>query len=134
MGYTKLSTLGLEQDEAADSPYGFRGNPEARASCCGRLFVHWLWPLLMLGQRRKLEQSDMYPLMPSERSAGISEKFEHEWTKAEGTSGAAWRRMLVCGGLCVCVCARACVTVCPRVCVCRLCCGRWKGAPLWRCS
>lgn len=95
MGYSKLSAQGLEEEAAGESPYGFRGNPEARAGCCGRLFVHWLWPLLILGQRRKLEQSDMYPLLESERSQGISQKFEHEWAKAEGTSGAPWRRMLV---------------------------------------
>eukprot|EP01044_Picomonas_judraskeda_P045007 COSAG03_NODE_24436_length_272_cov_0.768786_1_plen_50_part_01 len=50
MGYSKLSAQGLEEEAAGESPYGFRGNPEARAGCCGRLFVHWLWPLLILGQ------------------------------------------------------------------------------------
>jgi ATP-binding cassette subfamily C (CFTR/MRP) protein 1 len=93
MGYEKLATDGL--DEEADGPYDFRGNPEAQAGCCGRLFIHWLWPLLKLGRSRKLEQTDMYPLLPSESSERISGEFEREWSAAEGTGGAPWRRMLV---------------------------------------
>ena len=93
--YSQLDSSGDALDDENSGPYGFSGNPEARAGCCSRLFIHWLWPLLALGKKRKLEMSDMYPLMPTESSELISTNFEREWAKAQGTTGAPWRRMLV---------------------------------------
>jgi hypothetical protein len=49
--------------DAVAGPYSFSGtgqSPEATAGCCNRLFIHWLWPMLWLGRKRKLEMTDMY--------------------------------------------------------------------------
>jgi hypothetical protein len=74
--YSPLRGGDDDNDSEAFAPLsGSARSPEASSGCCGHLFIHWLWPLLRLGRRRKLEMSDMYPLMPEERSETISDVF-----------------------------------------------------------
>ena len=80
-------------DEEGES-LGSRPNPEGSAGCCSRAFIHWMWPMLKVGRRRKLEESDMYPLMEGEKAEHIAAKFEREWAATAGAKGAPWRRML----------------------------------------
>ena len=84
---------GADDEEEAES-LGSRPNPEGSAGCCSRAFIHWMWPMLKVGRRRKLEESDMYPLMEGEKAEHIAAKFEREWAATAGAKGAPWRRML----------------------------------------
>ena len=81
-------------DEEEGESLGSRPNPEGSAGCCSRAFIHWMWPMLKVGRRRKLEETDMYPLMEGEKAEHIAAKFEREWAATAGAKGAPWRRML----------------------------------------
>jgi hypothetical protein len=56
----------------------------------------WVWPLLQTGRRRKLEQSDMYPLMPAESASAIASQFRRHWDQqARDHTGRAPGRKMV---------------------------------------
>ncbi|XP_034461847.1 multidrug resistance-associated protein 4-like isoform X1 [Hippoglossus hippoglossus] len=58
---------------------GHRLNPMAAAGFLPRLFLCWLTPLLRLGRKRRLEESDMYDLLPELRSEALGETLQRLW-------------------------------------------------------
>jgi len=54
-------------------------NPELTANFFSMLSFWWLTPLMILGRRKTLVQSDLWPLNPSDESACLSRQFEEAW-------------------------------------------------------
>uniref|UniRef100_A0A3B4U443 Multidrug resistance-associated protein 4 n=1 Tax=Seriola dumerili TaxID=41447 RepID=A0A3B4U443_SERDU len=54
-------------------------NPLATAGFCSRVFLCWLTPLLHLGHKRTLEESDMYSVVPEDRSQTLGEELQRLW-------------------------------------------------------
>ncbi|XP_023251137.1 multidrug resistance-associated protein 4-like, partial [Seriola lalandi dorsalis] len=54
-------------------------NPLATAGFCSRVFLCWLTPLLHLGHKRRLEESDMYGVVPEDRSQTLGEALQRLW-------------------------------------------------------
>uniref|UniRef100_A0A4X1UZA8 Multidrug resistance-associated protein 4 n=1 Tax=Sus scrofa TaxID=9823 RepID=A0A4X1UZA8_PIG len=49
-------------------------NPLGDANICSRLLFWWLTPLLRVGYKRRLEEDDMYSVLPEDRSAHLGEE------------------------------------------------------------
>ncbi|XP_074845315.1 ATP-binding cassette sub-family C member 4 isoform X2 [Carettochelys insculpta] len=58
-----------------------RPNPLRTASLCSRLFFWWLNPLFIIGHKRKLEEDDMYTLLPEDSSVRLGEELQWYWDK-----------------------------------------------------
>ncbi|XP_062343792.1 ATP-binding cassette sub-family C member 4 isoform X4 [Cinclus cinclus] len=56
-------------------------NPLQDASLCSRLFFWWLNPLFIIGHKRKLEEDDMYKVMPEDSSEKLGEELQWYWDK-----------------------------------------------------
>ncbi|XP_034411141.1 multidrug resistance-associated protein 4-like isoform X2 [Cyclopterus lumpus] len=56
-----------------------RRNPLATAGFLSRVFMCWLTPLLYLGHKRRLEESDMYSVLPEDRSEILGEELHRFW-------------------------------------------------------
>ncbi|KAM9820901.1 ATP-binding cassette sub-family C member 4-like [Neosynchiropus ocellatus] len=56
-------------------------NPLLGAGCLSRLFLCWLSPLMHLGRKKRLEQSDMYPLLPADGSWNLGSVLQRLWEK-----------------------------------------------------
>ncbi|AWO95631.1 putative multidrug resistance-associated protein 4-like [Scophthalmus maximus] len=56
-------------------------HPLAGAGFVSRLFLCWLYPLLQLGHKRKLEESDMYRVLPEDRSDVLGETLQRLWER-----------------------------------------------------
>ncbi|XP_035533359.1 multidrug resistance-associated protein 4-like [Morone saxatilis] len=56
-----------------------RHNPLATAGFLSRLFLCWLNPLLHLGQKQRLEESDMYSVLPEDQSEILGEELQRFW-------------------------------------------------------
>ncbi|KAM8873545.1 ATP-binding cassette sub-family C member 4-like isoform 1-T1 [Synchiropus picturatus] len=56
-------------------------NPFLGAGCLSRLFLCWLSPLLHLGRKKRLEQSDMYALLPADGSGNLGTTLQRLWEK-----------------------------------------------------
>ncbi|KAI4538921.1 hypothetical protein MG293_011188 [Ovis ammon polii] len=54
-------------------------NPLQKANLCSRLFFWWLNPLFKIGHKRKLEEDDMYPVLPEDRSQHLGEELQGYW-------------------------------------------------------
>ncbi|XP_055398779.1 ATP-binding cassette sub-family C member 4-like [Bubalus kerabau] len=54
-------------------------SPLQKANFCSRLFVWWLNPLFKIGHKRKLEQDDMYSVLPEDRSQHLGEELQGYW-------------------------------------------------------
>ncbi|XP_034007075.1 multidrug resistance-associated protein 4-like [Trematomus bernacchii] len=54
-------------------------NPLSSASCLSKLFLCWLVPLLQLGQKRRLEENDMYRVLPEDQSKVLGEELHRCW-------------------------------------------------------
>ncbi|KAL5284718.1 ABCC4.2 family protein [Megaselia abdita] len=54
-------------------------NPIMEASFISKLSFWWTIPLFKKGQRRPLEEKDLYETKPSMRSFGLTENFSHLW-------------------------------------------------------
>lgn len=54
-------------------------NPKERAGILSRLFFSWMNNLMNIGNKRVLEQSDLYPLLDEDRCRGLTEKLEQTW-------------------------------------------------------
>ncbi|XP_042369269.1 ATP-binding cassette sub-family C member 4-like [Plectropomus leopardus] len=54
-------------------------NPLATAGVLSRLFLCWLAPLLKLGHRRRLEETDMYSILPEDQSEILGEELHRFW-------------------------------------------------------
>ncbi|XP_069001598.1 ATP-binding cassette sub-family C member 4-like [Embiotoca jacksoni] len=60
---------------------GDKGNPLAAAGFVSRVFLCWLGPLLRLGHKRQLEESDMYDVLPEDRSERLGEELQRSWDR-----------------------------------------------------
>ncbi|XP_036946537.1 multidrug resistance-associated protein 4-like isoform X2 [Acanthopagrus latus] len=56
-----------------------RHNPLARAGWLSRVFLCWLTPLLHLGQKKRLDESDMYSVLAEDRSETLGEELQRFW-------------------------------------------------------
>uniref|UniRef100_A0A8D2NHH9 Multidrug resistance-associated protein 4 n=1 Tax=Zonotrichia albicollis TaxID=44394 RepID=A0A8D2NHH9_ZONAL len=56
-------------------------NPLQDANLCSRLFFWWLNPLFITGHKRKLEEDDMYKVMPEDSSEKLGEELQWYWDK-----------------------------------------------------
>uniref|UniRef100_A0A8D1HDG4 ABC transmembrane type-1 domain-containing protein n=1 Tax=Sus scrofa TaxID=9823 RepID=A0A8D1HDG4_PIG len=54
-------------------------NPLGDANICSRLLFCWLNPLLRVGYKRRLEEDDMYSVLPEDRSAHLGEELRGYW-------------------------------------------------------
>ncbi|KAM4560262.1 ATP-binding cassette sub-family C member 4-like [Odontesthes bonariensis] len=54
-------------------------NPLANAGCFSRLFLSWLTPLLHLGRKQRLDESNMYSVLPEDRSETLGEELQRVW-------------------------------------------------------
>ncbi|KAJ3591682.1 hypothetical protein NHX12_006814 [Muraenolepis orangiensis] len=58
---------------------GSRDNPSASANLFSRVFFCWLSPLFSVGCRRRLEEHDMYEVLPEDRSGRLGEALQRYW-------------------------------------------------------
>ncbi|XP_027711485.1 multidrug resistance-associated protein 4 [Vombatus ursinus] len=56
-------------------------NPLQNANLCSRIFFWWLNPLFQIGHKRRLEEDDMYSLLPEDRSKTLGEELQGYWDK-----------------------------------------------------
>ncbi|KAJ7402776.1 hypothetical protein BTVI_83468 [Pitangus sulphuratus] len=56
-------------------------NPLQDANFCSRLFFWWLNPLFITGHKRKLEEDDMYKVLPEDSSKKLGEELQWYWDK-----------------------------------------------------
>ncbi|XP_043334061.1 ATP-binding cassette sub-family C member 4-like isoform X4 [Cervus canadensis] len=54
-------------------------NPLQKANLCSRLFFWWLNPLFKIGHKRKLEEDDLYSVLPEDRSQHLGEELQGYW-------------------------------------------------------
>ena len=53
--------------------------PEYTASCCSQLLFNWMTPLMSLGSKRPLENSDMWMIPKDKSTAALVKKFNVHW-------------------------------------------------------
>ncbi|XP_041637494.1 ATP-binding cassette sub-family C member 4-like [Cheilinus undulatus] len=58
---------------------GVKQNPLATASFLSRVFLCWIGPILKLGYKKRLEASDMYGVLPEDRSETLGEELQRFW-------------------------------------------------------
>lgn len=56
-------------------------NPLQDGNLCSSLFFWWLTPLLRRGYKRRLEEDDMYSVLPEDRSARLGEELQGYWDR-----------------------------------------------------
>ncbi|XP_031814417.1 multidrug resistance-associated protein 4 [Sarcophilus harrisii] len=56
-------------------------NPLQNANLCSRIFFWWLNPLFQIGHKRRLEEDDMYSVLPEDRSKALGEELQGYWDK-----------------------------------------------------
>ncbi|XP_022358423.1 multidrug resistance-associated protein 4 isoform X3 [Enhydra lutris kenyoni] len=56
-------------------------NPLQNANLCSRVFFWWLNPLFKIGHKRRLEEDDMYSVLPEDRSKHLGEELQGCWDK-----------------------------------------------------
>uniref|UniRef100_A0A7N9CTT4 Multidrug resistance-associated protein 4 n=1 Tax=Macaca fascicularis TaxID=9541 RepID=A0A7N9CTT4_MACFA len=56
-------------------------NPLQGANLCSRVFFWWLNPLFKIGHKRRLEEDDMYSVLPEDRSQHLGEELQGFWDK-----------------------------------------------------
>ncbi|KAL1021945.1 hypothetical protein UPYG_G00020230 [Umbra pygmaea] len=56
-----------------------KANPLATANVFSRLFFCWLNPLFSIGYKRRLEEDDMYKLLPEDGSEKLGEELQRYW-------------------------------------------------------
>ncbi|XP_057563357.1 ATP-binding cassette sub-family C member 4-like isoform X2 [Hippopotamus amphibius kiboko] len=54
-------------------------SPLQGANLCSRLFVWWLNPLFKIGHKRRLEEDDMYSVLPEDGSRHLGEELQGYW-------------------------------------------------------
>ncbi|XP_068840811.1 ATP-binding cassette sub-family C member 4 isoform X2 [Capricornis sumatraensis] len=54
-------------------------NPLRNANLCSRVFFWWLNPLFKIGHKRRLEEDDMYSVLPEDRSQHLGEELQGYW-------------------------------------------------------
>ncbi|XP_077200008.1 ATP-binding cassette sub-family C member 4 [Paroedura picta] len=58
-----------------------KANPLSHANFCSRLFFWWLNPLFVLGHKRRLDEDDMYKVLPEDSSKVLGEGLQWYWDK-----------------------------------------------------
>ncbi|XP_054998160.1 ATP-binding cassette sub-family C member 4 isoform X1 [Sorex araneus] len=56
-------------------------NPLRDANLCSRVFFWWLNPLFKIGHKRRLEEDDMYSVLPEDRSKHLGDQLQGYWDK-----------------------------------------------------
>uniref|UniRef100_A0A8C9R3X4 Multidrug resistance-associated protein 4 n=1 Tax=Scleropages formosus TaxID=113540 RepID=A0A8C9R3X4_SCLFO len=56
-----------------------KANPSATANLFSRVFFCWLNPLFRIGYKRKLEEDDMYKVLPEDGSERLGEQLQRYW-------------------------------------------------------
>ncbi|KAM6985056.1 ATP-binding cassette sub-family C member 4-like [Aplochiton taeniatus] len=56
-----------------------RDNPLARVNLFSKIFFCWLNPLFRIGYKRKLEEKDMYKVLPEDASERLGEDLQRYW-------------------------------------------------------
>nr|XP_036880742.1 multidrug resistance-associated protein 4 [Manis javanica] len=56
-------------------------NPLQHANLCSRVFFWWLNPLFKIGRTRRLEEDDMYSVLPEDRSKHLGGELQGCWDK-----------------------------------------------------
>ncbi|XP_057563578.1 ATP-binding cassette sub-family C member 4 isoform X2 [Hippopotamus amphibius kiboko] len=54
-------------------------NPLRDANLCSRVLFWWLNPLFKIGHKRRLEEDDMYSVLPEDRSKHLGEELQGYW-------------------------------------------------------
>ncbi|XP_051562502.1 multidrug resistance-associated protein 4 [Myxocyprinus asiaticus] len=54
-------------------------NPAATANLFSQIFFWWLNPLFRIGSKRRLEEDDMYTVLPEDRSKKLGEELQRYW-------------------------------------------------------
>uniref|UniRef100_A0A8B9YA27 Multidrug resistance-associated protein 4 n=1 Tax=Bos mutus grunniens TaxID=30521 RepID=A0A8B9YA27_BOSMU len=54
-------------------------NPLQDANLCSRLVFWWINPLFKIGHKRRLEEDDMYSVLPEDRSQHLGEELQGYW-------------------------------------------------------
>ncbi|XP_054442451.1 ATP-binding cassette sub-family C member 4 isoform X2 [Pteronotus mesoamericanus] len=62
-------------------PEAKKPNPLQGANLCSRVFFWWLNPLFKIGHKRRLEEDDMYSVLPEDRSKHLGEELQRYWDK-----------------------------------------------------
>ncbi|XP_066562799.1 ATP-binding cassette sub-family C member 4 [Amia ocellicauda] len=60
-------------------PKDERPNPAGKANLFSKVFFCWLNPLFRIGYKRKLEEDDMYKVLPEDRSDRLGEELQWYW-------------------------------------------------------
>ncbi|XP_029460595.1 multidrug resistance-associated protein 4 [Rhinatrema bivittatum] len=60
---------------------GEKPNPMQTANFCSKLFFCWLNSLFLIGHKRKLEEDDMYEVLPEDSSVRLGEELQWYWDK-----------------------------------------------------
>nr|XP_033474245.1 multidrug resistance-associated protein 4-like [Epinephelus lanceolatus] len=58
-----------------------RDNPSASANLLSKIFFCWLNPLFKIGYKRKLEEDDMYKVLPEDASDRLGEELQWYWNR-----------------------------------------------------
>ncbi|GLD66233.1 multidrug resistance-associated protein 4-like protein [Lates japonicus] len=58
-----------------------RDNPSASANLLSKIFFCWLNPLFRIGYKRKLEEDDMYKVLPEDSSDRLGEELQWYWNQ-----------------------------------------------------
>lgn len=69
-----------EPEEEPDE-FAHKASPIEKANLFSRLSFHWMQPLMSLGARKFLRQSDMWSLPKSEEAEQLGHAFQYHWTK-----------------------------------------------------
>uniref|UniRef100_A0A3B4TBB4 Multidrug resistance-associated protein 4 n=1 Tax=Seriola dumerili TaxID=41447 RepID=A0A3B4TBB4_SERDU len=56
-----------------------KDNPSASANLLSKIFFCWLNPLFRIGYKRKLEEDDMYKVLPEDASDNLGEELQWYW-------------------------------------------------------
>ncbi|XP_036965888.1 multidrug resistance-associated protein 4-like isoform X3 [Acanthopagrus latus] len=58
-----------------------KDNPSASANLLSKIFFCWLTPLFRIGYKRKLEEDDMYNVLPEDASDRLGEELQWYWDR-----------------------------------------------------
>ncbi|XP_019207867.1 multidrug resistance-associated protein 4 isoform X4 [Oreochromis niloticus] len=58
-----------------------KDNPSASANLLSKIFFCWLNPLFRIGYRRKLQEDDMYKVLPEDASDRLGEELQRYWNQ-----------------------------------------------------
>ena len=77
---TKFDRLISSPDDDREGlEHGGPENPEAGAGWCSRALLLWVWSMIRLGRRRKLEPSDLWQLPPRDDPQRLRAIFKERW-------------------------------------------------------